>query len=335
MGIDASLMAMQEIEIGKRGPRVREAVAEHSEAVADYFAARWALGLEVRKAFLEALAAQEAIALEREGLDLARRLEGLTARAAGAGASTKVELLEARVEVSKAELAIRDRERDLAAWKRRLEALLDLPAGTVAGLRGPFGPGVLLPPLPELRALSEKRNPEVRRAAARLERARIAVEREEARPIPDVTVSAGAMHTEGMEGGGSRTSLAFGASLPIPLLDANRAGVAAAKSRVRMLEEEAHAVLRGIHGELERAAEDHEKARADALAWRRGILPDLEEAARLARRGYEGGKFSLPDALERERKLVDARLAVVRMDLEREKALAEIEAAAGGPVGGK
>ncbi|MCU0722925.1 MAG: TolC family protein, partial [Planctomycetes bacterium] len=250
-GFDASLMAMQEIELGKRGPRVREAVAGHGVASADFLAARWSLVLEARKAFLDALAAQEALPHERKALEIARRAEALARRGSEGGAGTAVEALEARAESSKAEIRVRDRERGLAAAMRALEAVLDLPPGTIEGVRGSLGPGSPLPPLPALLERAARLHPEVLRSARRLDQARITVERAEAKAIPDVTLSVGAMHQEGMDGGGgARTSVAFGVGLPVPLLDANRAGAAAARARVRMAEEESRAVLRRVQGEL-------------------------------------------------------------------------------------
>jgi cobalt-zinc-cadmium efflux system outer membrane protein len=330
-GFDATLMAMQEIELGKRGPRVREAVAGQAVASAEYFAERWSMVIEARKVFLGLLAAQEALPLERQALALARKAEALVGKGLERGGSTRVDALEARVDVSKSELAVRDREREIAAWKRRLETILDLPGSAVSGVRGALGPGSTPPALPSLLERALRGHPDVRRAERRLEQARASVDRAEAKAIPDMTLSVGAMHQEGMEGGGARTSIAFGLGLPIPLLDANRAGTAAAEARVRMFEEESRAVQRRIQGELARAAEDFERARADAAAWRKSILPDLEEAARLAGKAFEAGKLSRLAVLERERKAVEGRLALLRLDLERETALAEIENAAGPP----
>jgi outer membrane protein TolC len=96
-----------------------------------------------------------------------------------------------------------------------------------------------------------------------------------------------------------------------------------------MLEEVSRAVLRRVQGELARKAELHERARSDADAWRLRVLPDVEEASRLAEKAFAAGRFSELQALDRLRALVDARLALVGMDLERERSRAEVENAAG------
>jgi cobalt-zinc-cadmium efflux system outer membrane protein len=329
-GAMGSATLSQKIEIGKRGPRVREARARHGVAAAAYTARRSALALEVKGAYWDILTLQEGLSLDRENRKILASLAQLTGRLLERGAETRDKLLNAEVERGKAALAVRDRERDLKARLRELEALLDLRVGILGGVKGSLGRTPALPPPEALRERLRKNNPDVRLAASRKALSQAGVDRERAKPIPDLTASVVYAREMKMDGGGGKNNVGVGLRLPLPLLDGNRAGVAASRARVREAEEAARGVLRAKLGALASRREAWEKARADAATWSDELLPRLVESASLAKKIYEGGKSSYLVLLEADRRLVEARRTVLALRLAERQAFVEIETLLGG-----
>ncbi|MHC5039557.1 MAG: TolC family protein, partial [Planctomycetota bacterium] len=321
--LGGSITLSQKIEIGKRGPRVREAAAEHAVKRAAYRARLTDLALETHQCFLAILHAQGSLALDRENVEVLRSIEALAKSLVEGGAESRDRLLRARVEVGKASLRLRDREKDLAALLRKLESLLDLKTGVVGGVRGTLDGRRILPSREILRTRLREVNPKILLADRRVTAAKRGVDREKAKPLPDVTVSA--LYSRQIEGGG-KDLFGVGVGLPLPLLDANRAAIAASRDRVAAAEEAVRATLQAQTYALEQAASDWEKAHEDARSWADELIPQLEETAALAKKAFEGGRESTLAPLKAHLDLVSARRILIDLRLAREKALAQLEA---------
>jgi cobalt-zinc-cadmium efflux system outer membrane protein len=324
----------QKIEIGKRGPRVRESVAFHGVTAAAFLARRAELAGEATERFLQILKGQEERALDREDVTLLEALRDLTKHLVDGGAASRDKWLSAEVAVGKAALHLRDTERDLDGARRRLEALLDLPAGALGEVEGALEPDRPLPSPDRLRAFLERGNLRVRVAEKRIELARRGVVRERAKPIPDLTASATASYQKGMpkmnKSPGAVVGLGLG--VPLPLLDGNRAAVAAARHRVQEAEAARAAALKSASAGLEKALVSWAKADADGRTWREELLPKLSEAADLARLSFQAGKIPYLDVLEANRELIAARHLLLELRLARETARARITALLGGTL---
>ncbi len=131
---------------------------------------------------------------------------------------------------------------------------------------------------------------------------------------------------------GPTAFVGLGLGFPLPLFDANRAAVAAARHRVQEAEAARKAALKSAAGVLERALASWEKADADHKTWKEDLLPKLVEAAALAKLSFEAGKLPYFDVLEANRELITARHLLLELRLAKETARARITTLLGGEV---
>ena len=212
---------------------------------------REALLLESARLYLAALRGRDLVAALAESRDVLGTMVATMEKRVAEGWSAEGDLLKLRAERERAEtlLSRATLERDEAA--ARLAALL--------GEETPVDPARLSRPAPApppdgapeaLAREAAAARPAVVEAREALEAARAALRLEKALRAPEPSLSAGYKRTGGLD-----TALA-GVSFPLPLFDANGAGVARAAARVRGAE----ARLRAA--ELEAAADVAARLRA-------------------------------------------------------------------------
>jgi len=169
-------------------------------------------------------------------------------------------------------------------------------------------------PAPDVQTLNEQLAIAQRSAA----QARVRLARADG--VPDVTASGGVRRF----GEGRETALVAGVSIALPFRDRNRGNIEAAQS-------ESIAADSGLliaQRDANRARYDARmllgaaEVRYEALAGP-GIA-QAEEALRLARIGYNAGKFSLLELLDAQNALTTAELNLIQARLDRANALAAL-----------
>ncbi|MGJ3700797.1 TolC family protein [Variovorax sp. AFSI2.2] len=303
-----TLQLSQPIELGgKRAARVTAAERARDQAESALLARRSELRASTITLFFEVLAAQERLRLAQDSVGLA---EVATRAAANRVAAGKVSPLEEnrarvaeagiRVELLQAEGALRSARRQLAAlWGNasprftHADGALDSLPAAVADVQS---------------RLSEA--PVLRQARLEVERRQALSELEQARRVPDITVSLGAKRVpadEGMGSGSGRNQVVVGVSVPLPIFDTNRGNVAEALSREEKARDDLLAAELQLRADVAQATERLRSARATAQMLQRDALPGAEAARQAAARGFELGKFSFLDALDAQRTLFQVR----------------------------
>ncbi|SDI08479.1 TolC family protein [Variovorax sp. OV700] len=304
-----TLQLSQPIELGgKRAARVTAAERARDQAESALLARRSELRASTITLFFEVLAAQERLRLAQDSVGLA---EVATRAAANRVAAGKVSPLEEnrarvaeagiRVELLQAEGALRSARRQLAAlWGNasprftHADGAIDLlPAATADAVQ---------------HRLSEA--PVLRQARLEVERREALSALEQARRVPDITVSLGAKRVpadEGMGSGSGRNQVVVGVSVPLPIFDTNRGNVAEALSREEKARDDLLAAELQLRADVAQATERLRSARATAEMLQRDALPGAEAARHAAARGFELGKFSFLEALDAQRTLFQVR----------------------------
>ena len=152
--------------------------------------------------------------------------------------------------------------------------------------------------------------------------AKVRVEQLQARP--DLTVSAGVRRFAGDDA----TAMVAGASLPLPLFDANRGNTAAARADLTAAEARLAQARLDAAADLAAARSLARSAGAQASAAAAGEAA-AAEAYRLTRIGYEAGRLPLLELTAARRALAAARLQTLEARLARVRALAEAARLAG------
>ncbi len=251
------------------------------------------LVFEVKRAFIEAAAAERTRGALEEATALVRRAEGqATARAAN-GDLSEYELRRLRVERARYEIDLAAATLALRATRRTLTSLI-LPDGVreLAPVSLPEGEPVEMALVDVLNAAAVNR-PELMAAASGTAAAQGARRAARAERLPVPTLTAGYKdQSDGLTG----AFLGFG--LRVPLFDRNSAAVAARDAPVRSAEARQLLVARRIHNDVRGAHDAYVAAHERAKLMRTDLVGDTGALLRIARVAYEEGEMTLVELFD-------------------------------------
>lgn len=289
---------------GKRPARVAVADAQAHRALLGAAIAQADVRLQVTLLYIEAVAAQRRGTIAADQLRIAGNAYDAAALRVRAGRASPIE--EQRADVARLNAqANADRTQRLAMAARtnlvrRIGQPVDAPLDE--GLLDRLPVAVQGP-----QQLDSRGTLAMAAADADLSTADAGVRLARSQRVPDLTVGPGVRRLSAT----NDVAAVFSLSLPIPLFNAGRAGVAQAQAQQQM----AQAQKRMTALDVEQAITDAQ-AEADITATlaRNAQGPAMaaaQEAARIARIGYREGKFGQLDLLDAERTLADNRLAAI------------------------
>lgn len=296
---------------GKRPARVSAAGAAVDAARARLAQARADLAFDLSIAYADAEAAARRVSLAEEALSLALDDQRAARALVEAGKEAEVRGLQAGAAVIAARGELDAARVEAAAFFSRLAAL--------AGFSTPFtsvGQSLLdMTPARGTAALDASLAPGVVAAQAEREAAARRIRLEEARRTPDLMVTGGWRRFQGS----GAAAMVAGFSVALPIFDRNRGNISAAQA------EEAGAAARLNAARLEASADirlsSGQIAAADArVAGAREAERAFDEAYRLTRLGYEGGKLPLSEVIAARRSLAEARIRILDAQLARVRA---------------
>lgn len=282
---------------GDRSARRRLAERELDTARVGAGVRRADLIEEVEHAFIDAQAADAALAVAEERLTVARELAAAVDRRVRAardplmaGSRAEARLAETELEAEAArQTAIAARALLATYWGGDADFTLERTSFELLAAR---------------QADARDLAPDLAVADAAAARAAALVDVERARAIPDLDLQAGWRQFSERD----ETALVFGLSVPLQIWDRNGSGVARARAESTRAELERAARERALAREQAMLATQADTARREVEALDARIVPASERALAQAREGYALGGFSYIDVLDAQRALVDARL---------------------------
>lgn len=310
---EATLALSQRIELGgKRSARLSVARAERDFAFLTYKAALADLERDIRTAHAELRAAEDRAVLARDNTAAAEELARTARILVDAGRDPPLRQLRAESLLAEARAEQARTFSELLTARRLLGSLIgsDDPELTATASED-AAPAALAP---DATSLNEQLATAEREAA----RARVQLARSDA--VPDITASGGVRRFR--ESGD--TALVAGISIPLPIRDRNRGNIEAAGAESNAAE----SALLLARIDANRAQYDARmllgaaEVRYEALAG--PGLQQAEEALRLARIGYNAGKFSLIELIDAQTALTTAKLNLIEARLDRARALAAL-----------
>lgn len=305
---------------GDRNARTAAALRSRDVAAQESSVARAHLAGEVRRAFTSVLAAQQELAIARENFELSESTAAAIRARVEAGKVSPIEETRSDVLVASERLELLRAEQRLGEARRRLAATWGADQATFAEASGDLQTVAELPPFESLHAALAQ-HPELLRAAAVVAEREAMVRLEEARAVPDLTASAGFRHFSSPGDG----AFVGAVSIPLPLFDRNRAGVAEARLRVTQANEEARAIRIGLERALADAHRAYETSRHEVSVLQVHIVPAAQSVFDAISEGYRLGKFGYLEVLDARRTLTSARLQLVRAQEQLHLARAAVE----------
>jgi outer membrane protein, heavy metal efflux system len=295
----------QKVELGnKRGARLDIAGYGREVALASLDARAAALRADVIAAFYGLLAAQWQVQTMQDCAAIAARSAELAQRRVRAGKVSPIEALKARVAATGVEIELASLQARIGTAQERLVALSGSPAllGRTAG-----GDLETLPPVAPLPQLLQHLDdsPIARRARAEMFRSSAVVALENARRIPDITVTAGVKRVA--IGGMNDNQAVIGISIPLPLFDSNKGAILEAAHKADKAIADRDNENAQLRLDLTQAYANYNSAAQEARRLSSEVLPAAREALDAMSRGVELGKFSVLDVLDTQRTLFQIR----------------------------
>lgn len=328
VGPQTTVQLSQLIELGgKRAARRTLASRDRDLAQWDFETARIDVLTRVTAAFLDVLASQQTVALTERNRALLEQVDQTVRTRVEAGVVSPIEQTKAGVAVAMARIDLQRAARSLAADRTALAVLWGHPAASFDSVAGDL---LSPPPLPSFETLVQHvvQNPEVARWVTEIARRDAARALESARGVPDVTVTAGYRRLTEV----GSNAIVIGASIPLPFVDRNRAGVQAAAQRVAQAREEERVARARITTLLASAYRNLAAAHDEAAALAGSVLPGARSAFAAVEEGYRLGRFGYLEVLDAQRTLVTAETQHLRALADARKAAAQVERLIGVPL---
>jgi outer membrane protein, heavy metal efflux system len=310
---ETTLALSQRIELGgKRSARVEVARAERDFAFLSYKSALVDLDRDIRNAHANLRSTEDRAVLARDNVTASDELLRTAKVLVEVGRDPPLRELRAEAQLAEAKAEQARTFGELLVARQLLATLIGSADGELTATIMSEDAPLTLPrdteTLDVQLAFAER--------GAALARVRLA----RADAVPDITGSAGVRRF----GEGRETAFVAGISIPLPVRDRNRGNIDAAQSDSLAAESGlALARLDASRARYEaRMLLGAAEMRYEALAGP-GIA-QAEEALRLARLGYNAGKFSLLELLDAQSTLTQAKLNLIEARLDRARALAAL-----------
>lgn len=287
---------------GKRGNRVRMAESERTRIHYERDAAQLDLLRDVTIAYAELVAAQKDFSLLEEERTLATEVRDSVAAKVEAGKEPPIQRNKAQIELSSSEIALERAGRMVTAKKQALIALLGGDIGNFS-VKADSLPTPQEPETLESYRVRLTQTPDAKSLEANVLQAEAALSLERANALPDPTLSFGVKEFRDDD----TQAFVAGVSLPIPVFNMNRAGIARAGHELNAVAMDQRSGRLSLETALAEIYGDFVSAYREAGVLHTTVLPGAEEAFSFARGGYDAGKFGYLEVLDAQRTLFDAR----------------------------
>jgi outer membrane protein, heavy metal efflux system len=306
-GFDATettVQLSQRFELGeKRAKRKHVASFGRDVAQSDYESGRADVFTAVQKAFVGVLSAQERSFLAKELVRIAEQVHQTVSERVRAGKVSPLEEIGARIGLASSRVKLEQARLGLQAARKTLSLTWGCETAGFERADGPLDAPLILPDFDRLIPLVAQ-NPDIARLEKEIEERRANVALENAKRIPDLTVSGGVRHLNESDD----SAFVMGFSVPLPLFDRNQGGIEEARQRLDKAKRVLEAARRSKANLLTERYSVLLSAFEEADTLKTRIIPDARAAFEGAREGYQLGKFGYVFMLDAQRVLFDAEI---------------------------
>jgi outer membrane protein, heavy metal efflux system len=294
---------------GKRAKRVAQSRQLAEAAHQNVFTAAWLVRAELRRALLDATAAERRGHALRELATLQQGTVALLEQRRQAGAVSTLDVSTARVALARAEADAGDAERLAATSRSRLAQALGVPLAALTGQRltDPFAdpaPSFSAEGLAAARRQCLQSRPDILVALATYEASQAALQLEIAKQYPDLHLGSGYQWDQG----DNKWNLAL--TLDLPILNRNEGPIAEAEARRREAATQVVAAQARVIAELD-AAQAEMAASAAQIAGLEKVDAALRRQAALVHQQLEAGGADRLEEQGAQLELAVGRLALL------------------------
>jgi cobalt-zinc-cadmium efflux system outer membrane protein len=277
----------------------------------------------IHMAFYDVLAAQRLIEVHRELVQNAEEAVKTTRELVNVGQANEPDLLQAQIEAQRARVTLGNAEKRYRRDWEHLVTLVGAPELPPSPLAGPLEPEG--PPLVWESSLCRllQESPELEFVRAEVVRDRITVKREQAEPIPNITVRAGVGYN-GLPGEKGAVANAQ-VGIRLPLFDRNQGTIRQAQAELARAQADVTRVELLLRRRLADAFHRYETAAASAQDYRENTLPKARRAFELYTDYFRRRRATWPQVIVAERTYFQYREEYLNTLVELRRAEVEIK----------
>ena len=314
---------------GKNRARARIAAAEALVAFEELRRQELDVVARARASFFRLANAQAQIELNRKNLVSLTQIAEISRAKYQSGEQSAAFVLTAEIECSKLMEARRDLDQQLDAEESQLNVLMNRDAFSPIGQ--PAGAGTIppIPPLEKLRGLTLAHRPEVRIAAARVEREKANLQLAHREWIPDPAITVQAQRYNGASTATSEVDAGISFNIPWVNFRKYSAEIHEMEDNLQAAQQDLQRARSEALGMLRDALEKVETQHHHIELYRSKLLPQARQAFEASQFGYQSGKVNFMDWITAQRNVRDLESMERQAVSGYQVALAELEALAG------
>ena len=321
---------------GRRGARGETSDQEVAAIQSRLDAERLRLAFEVKRAFIEAAAAEERLSIVRDVRAVFRMAEESGRERFREGDLSGYDVRRLRIERARYENLGASAEIDLKTARLKLASLILPDTPGIAPTAAPEGVPPVEGELEEKKAIARalERRAEMRSAEAQLAAANASIRYLTTFTGPDLTVTGGyKRQSDGFDG------FFVGVNVPLPTFDRRKGDLEAAEADARGALARVDLTRRSIENDVRRTLAAYASLSERIALIRDQLLSEVDDLLRIARVSYSEGEMSLLELLDaaeafRESQILASRLSsehwIRYYDLERAMGAVSVAATTGG-----
>jgi outer membrane protein, heavy metal efflux system len=299
---------------GKRGLRLNTAnlaleVARKGEADA-----RRTLEGMLRQAYLQTVAARQALATQKEAQETLGRLAELIRARYQHGSISEVEVLKIETEKLTADQQVERLEQDLTTAKSQLAFMLGARGRVPEFDVDPELPGYLVPPalqgatVDSLLDVARKQRPDLAGAKINRDRAEASVRSSQRLRFPDIEMSAGVSGQGTYSSAINPPTFSFGFSLTPPIFNRHEGEIVKSKADLTAQKAQLAKTEAQVLNDVQTAFTQFKSARSRVERAERELLEHAKRTRDLVQLQYQKGAASLLEYLDAQRILISTKL---------------------------
>jgi outer membrane protein, heavy metal efflux system len=311
----------QTIPLGGKLGKARNVFARERDQVAiQAEAQRLRITNSIRMLYFETLGAQRLVELRAELSQLAREAVAITKELANVGQADRPDQLEIEIEAERAEIEFLNAQNDWTRAWQTLAATVGNPALPPARLAG--NPEDDLAPLNErqLRDTLLQQSPDLRVAAAGVQRARAVVVRERAERVPDLFLRGGLGYsyerfepvTPALVGQRKGLQGRLEVGVNVPIFNRNQGGIAAAEAELAIAERDLERVQLELRTRFAGSFREYRNAQQLVERYRTQVIPRAREAYQMYLTNFRQMAAAYPQVLIAQRTLFQVEVEYAR-----------------------
>lgn len=276
---------------------------------------------DIKLAYFECLRIQKQLAAIDQFVGLLQQGVDATEKRMQAGEASKIDLLQAQIQLKQLQLDSRQLTVTLEAKLREIAALTGLPSVSLKHVDGDFPKTPLIQDFAAIEAYLISTSPEYAAAQVRMRESTAALRRQEAQTIPNLLVEFGA----GVDNENNSGMMNVQIGAPVPIFNKNQGNIAAARAEYWRAFHEAQRIDNAIRARFAVAAGQYARAAEAVTIYVEELLPAAQETLDLAETAYRSGEQDFVQLLVSRRTYFDTNLAYIAAQAELATAQAQID----------